>query len=198
VYNVVVQGAMGDCRYEDSVTVELCAFGVTDIDVTNVTSSSLANGSIIITPGIGAAPFQYSNDGGTSFVTENAFLNLAVGNYNVIVKDALGFCEFRVTVPVGITPSVESIEDYFSQNLIVMYPNPTIDQITIELVQGSSISGNVNIVVTDLLGRFIQTTTISNKDNGKTLISLEGYAPGNYFVKCYNETFEKTFKLIKM
>jgi hypothetical protein len=112
--------------------------------------------------------------------------------------DALGYCEFKATVPVMVTTSLESFKDDGSKNLIIMYPNPTIDQITIELVQGASISGNVNIVVTDLLGRPLQTAVLSNKNSGKTSISLDGYAPGNYFVKCYSDNYEKTFKLIKM
>lgn len=197
-YNVIVQGGISNCTFEDTVDVVLCSFYIADIDVTHVTSSADASGTIVITPGSGVAPFQYSNDGGTTFSSENTFLNLAVGNYNVVAKDALGYCEFRATVPVMITTSLESLKDNLSNDLVIMYPNPTIDQITIELVQGASISGNVNILVTDLLGRQLQSATLSNKDNGKTSISLEGYAPGNYFVKCYSDNYEKTFKLIKM
>jgi hypothetical protein len=197
-YNVVVQGGLSNCTFVETVAVELCSFYIADIDVTHVSSSSDASGTIAITPGAGVEPFQYSNDGGTTFTSDNTFLNLAVGNYNVVVKDATGYCEFKATVPVRITTSIESLNDDLSKNLIKMYPNPTIDWITIELIEGAPISGNVNIVITDLLGRQLHSATLSNKDNGKTSISLEGYAPGNYFVKCYSDNYEKTFKLIKM
>ena len=195
---MIVQGGISNCTFEATVNIELCSFYIADIDVTHTTSSADANGTIVITPGSGVAPFQYSNDGGTTFSSSNTFLNLAVGNYNVVAQDALGFCEFRATVPVMITTSLESLKDNLSNDLVIMYPNPTIDQITIELVQGASISENVNIVVTDLLGRQLQSATLSIKDNGKTSISLEGYAPGNYFVKCFTDNYDKTFKLIKM
>lgn len=197
-YIVVVQGGIGNCSFEDTVVVELCTFYIADIDVTHVSSSADVSGSIVITPGAGIEPFQYSNDGGTTFTSENTFSNLAVGNYNVVAMDATGYCEFKATVPVRITTSIESLQEDLSNNLIIVYPNPTIDLITIELVKEAPISGNVNIVVTDLLGRPLQLATISNKDNGKTSISLEGFAPGNYFVRCFNDNYDKTFKLIKM
>jgi hypothetical protein len=197
-YNIVVQGGMMNCTYDTTIIVELCSFTVADIDVTPATSSATADGSIVITPGAGVAPILYSNDGGNNFVTNNVFSNLPVGNYNVIVKDGSGLCNFRATVPIGISTSLEQLQNDQAQHLLRMYPNPTVDQVTIELAPGASISENVSIVVVDLLGRPVHLGTLSNKDGGKTLISLQGFAPGNYFVKCYNNSFEKTFKLIKL
>lgn len=197
-YNIVVQGGLANCSFDSTITLELCSFTVADIDVTPATSTATADGSIVITPGTGVAPILYSNDGGNTFVTNNVFSNLPVGNYNVIVKDGSGLCNFRATVPIGISTSLEQLQNDQAQHLLRMYPNPTVDQVTIELTPGASISENVNIVVVDLLGRPVHSGTLSNKDGGKTLISLQGFAPGNYFVKCYNSTFEKTFKLIKL
>lgn len=198
IYNVIVQGGLSNCSYEETVSIELCSFTSADVQVTHVTSSSLANGSIVVTPTSGVGPYQYSNDGGVSFVSENEFLNLATGNYNVVVQDASGICEFETIVPVQVITAIEDLNGNAGLNVIRMYPNPTVDQVTIELISSSSFSEKVNIIVTDNLGRIIQMKTMTMHDNGKAFISFEGCAPGSYFVKCYSETFEKTFNLIKM
>jgi hypothetical protein len=54
----------------------------TDSDCSN-------NGSIVISVCGGQTPYQYSNDGGTTFRTSNIFNNLAPQTYNVVVRDAL-------------------------------------------------------------------------------------------------------------
>jgi hypothetical protein len=56
----------------------------------------------------------------------------------------------------------------------------------------------VIIEVYDNLGRVIQTGSISTLGSGRTTISLENYPSGTYIVKCYNSSFEKYFKVIKI
>lgn len=272
IYPVLIQGATGLCSYQDTVTIEACTLTSVDIAIIEVSSVVTANGSIEITPTSGVSPYQYSIDGGQNFVTNNVFLNLAVGTYNVIVQDALGICLYEVSAPievcelamnivtvnassetandgtisiyptVGTGPFLYSIdggENFFannefislsagtyeivvqeasggctyeetvtvdmltviydvSSNGIKIYPNPTNNYFNIEIESFSALSDVVNIEVYDNLGRTIQTGSISKHDSGKTTISLEGYDSGIYFVKCYNSTFEKYFKVIKI
>jgi hypothetical protein len=197
-YLVVVQGGIDNCTYEQVVYIETCTFVSADIEVTHASSNVVANGSIMITPTSGVAPYMYSNDGGITFVPENTFLNLPLGNYNVVVQDASGICDFEAVVPVEVIVSTDDLIDAIGLNAIRMYPNPTADQVTIELISNTTITEKVYVVVTDNLGRVIHRKTISYQDSGQTTISLDGYAAGNYFVKCYSDTFDKTFKLIKM
>jgi hypothetical protein len=101
-YNVFIIGASGLCTYEESVLIDACSFTTVDIDLTAASSVVSTDGSIIITPTSGVGPYQYSIDGGQNFVTTNSFLNLPVGVYNVIVKDASQICMYEANASVQI------------------------------------------------------------------------------------------------
>lgn len=101
-YDVVVVGAIGSCTYEESVSIESCNFTTVDIEATLVSSVVSTNGSIVITPTSGEGPYQYSIDGGQNFVTNNEFYNLAVGDYNIVVKDGANICAYEADVPIGV------------------------------------------------------------------------------------------------
>tara|TARA_B100000497_G_scaffold90745_1_gene101241 strand:- start:1377 stop:5558 length:4182 start_codon:yes stop_codon:yes gene_type:complete len=273
-YSIVIQGAAGNCSYQEDVVIETCLFNTVDISATKVTSVVIANGTITITPYSGVAPHQYSIDGGQNFTFDNVFTDLAVGNYNVIVKDAAEICMYEQQVPVkackdfnldititnassqlandgsislyptsgsspfsysvdgGITfftsnefndldtgtyeivivdasgvctqertltieaPLVSGINDLFSGDIRI-YPNPTKDNFSVEIESSVGLLENVSIEVYDNLGRRIKTATILKNSNLKTIISLEGFASGSYFIRCYNNRFENRFKLLK-
>ncbi|WP_299533646.1 T9SS type B sorting domain-containing protein [Ulvibacterium sp.] len=55
-----------------------------------------SDGEINIVAVNGIPPYQYSIDGGTNFVTTASFVNLPVGNYDVVVQDDSG-CEVTFT-----------------------------------------------------------------------------------------------------
>ncbi len=274
VYSVMIQGATGVCTYQQTVTIETCAFTSVDIEATEASSVVVANGSIVINPTSGVGPYLYSIDGGQNFVSNNVFTNLAVGHYNVIVQDASNICPYEVVVPIetcgvamnfttgnstsefatdgtisifptdGTSPflyqySIDGGQNFFADNVftslsagtydivvqaqsggctyqeiatveadvvsstidviskaIKLYPNPTENNITIEI---ESFSGEaVNVVVYDNWGRALRSGSIPKLSSGKTTISLEGYVSGTYYIKCYNSTFEKYFKVIKI
>lgn len=273
-YDVIVQGSTVNCSYQETVSIEACTFNTADIEATFASSVVTANGSIVINPTSGVAPYQYSIDGGQNFVANNVFLDLAVGDYNVVVKDALDICLYEADAPIEVclvsmiietgnvssefasdgtisiypiagtgpfqysidggqnffatsefsnlsagvyeivvldafggcnyeeTVTIEavvlSVIDDDSSNGIKVYPNPTNNHFNIEIESFSALSDLVNIEVYDNLGRTILTSSLSKYDSGKTTISLDGYVSGTYFVKCYNSTFEKYFKVIKI
>jgi hypothetical protein len=101
-YSVFVLGAAGLCSYQQIVSVEACNFTSVDIEATSVSSVVSTNGSIIITPTSGDGPYQYSIDGGQTFSQNNVFSNLAVGDYNIIVKDVADICLYEVGVPIEV------------------------------------------------------------------------------------------------
>ncbi len=109
-YDVVVQDANGSCSYQETVSIEACAFTTADIVATGVSSVVTANGSIEIIPTSGVAPYQYSIDGGQNFVSNNVFLDLAVGDYNVVVQDASDVCLYEVSVPIEVCDIEMTIE----------------------------------------------------------------------------------------
>jgi hypothetical protein len=197
-YTVMIQGATGFCSYEEIVSLETCAFTTADIEDSETSSVVTANGSIVITPTSGVGPYQYSIDGGQNFVANNEFLDLAVGNYNVIVQDASEICQYEVSVPILVGTDLQVNEYDLLANAIKVYPNPTYNSINVEFELFSEISDDVKIEVYDNLGRTIKTSSLSKNSSGKTTLSLDGFVSGSYFIRCHNGNFSKTFKVVKM
>ncbi|MGB0916112.1 MAG: T9SS type A sorting domain-containing protein, partial [Flavobacteriales bacterium] len=196
-YPIYIEGGTGICSHTETVILEACALTAADIVHTDATSAVTTDGSIEITPTSGVAPYQYSIDGGQSFVSTGSFPNLPVGPYNVIVLDASGICPYEVVVPIEADGNVgiEDVDDAFSDGIWV-YPNPTSNNINIEIESFSSEA--VTIEVYDQLGRTIQTGSIAKDVSRKTTLSLDGYGAGSYFVKCYTPTSAKYFKVVKI
>ncbi|MEP0214652.1 MAG: T9SS type B sorting domain-containing protein [Cellulophaga sp.] len=63
---------------------------------TDILCSGEAQSTITITAGGGEAPYQYSIDGGATFVPTNTFNNLPANSYNIVVRDANN-CEITDT-----------------------------------------------------------------------------------------------------
>ena len=197
-YLVVVQDDSGMCSYEETVYIEECTLNSVDIEAINATTVVVANGSIIITPTSGISPFLYSIDGGQNFVYDNEFYDLAVGNYNVIIQYASGVCEYEINIPIEADSGIGVEENSIDATEIIIYPNPTRDQLHIEFKSYSELSKEINIVVFDNWGRIIKTGSLSATNNGSTIISLSGLESGIYYVKCYNNTLDHYYKVIKI
>ena len=194
-YEVIVQGALGLCEFEETVTIEACEFTSAEITSTNASSVIATNGSIEINPTSGTSPYLYSIDGGQNFVSTNIFNNLPVGTYNVIVQDNLNICSYRRSVPIEVE-EVSNNKEIFNKN-IKLYPNPTKNDFVIDVNKGNDQISKIEIQIYDHLGRIIKTGLISENQN-KIRISLQGLSTGTYIVKCFNRSFEKHFKLIKL
>jgi hypothetical protein len=197
-YNVVVQNESGLCTYEETVYVDECTLTAVDISVTNVTSVTVANGSIIITPTSGLSPYLYSVDSGQNFQEDNEFNNLAVGNYNVVVQDNSGVCEYEINVPVEVEEGTGITENGMDSDEIIIYPNPTKDLIYIELTSKSDWFEEIIIEVYDNSGRVVSVGTSLGVKNTKTMKSLSGLESGIYYVKCHNKTFNNYYKVVKL
>lgn len=192
-YNVVVQDAAGICLYEVAVPIEVCTVAM-NVVITSASDEFANDGTIAIYPTSGMAPFEYSIDGGQNFFMTNLFTGLSAGTYEVVAKDGSGSCAYEETVTIEVLTGLNNI----SADGIKIYPNPTSNYFNVEIESLSALSDAVNIEVYDYLGRVIQTGSISTLGSGKTTISLEDYTSGTYFVRCYNSTFEKRFKVIKV
>ncbi len=95
---------------ECTLTAETTMLGASGEDGTD--------GVISIEASNGINPYQYSIDGGQTFVSNNVFINLSPGSYDVVVEDLSTVCSFDTTVEVEvclltaeITPSIASAED---------------------------------------------------------------------------------------
>ena len=112
------------------------------------------------------------------------------------MQDASGICSYEEVVP--ITVDGLGIDNEFVTNGINLYPNPTKNDFTIEVESVSALTESIQIVVYDKLGRIIETGSISIGGNGKVQFSLNKYVTGTYFVKCFSNSLEKHFKVVKL
>ena len=80
----------------------------------------------------------------------------------------------------------------------IIYPNPTKDQLYIELKSYSNISEEVNVEVYDNSGRLISSGSLISDNNAKTMLSLGGLESGIYHLKCYNKIVNTYFKVVKI
>ncbi|WP_191963434.1 T9SS type B sorting domain-containing protein [Pseudotamlana haliotis] len=75
------------------------------------TCNGSTDGSITLTANTGAGPFEYSIDGGLTYVPTNVFGGLADGSYNYIVRDSKS-CDatgtVTITEPDPIVPTIVS------------------------------------------------------------------------------------------
>lgn len=194
-YNVVVKDALDICLYEATAPLGVC-FVLANIVSVDASSESASDGSISIVLSEGLGPFQYSIDGGENFFGSNEFTNLSAGVYDVVVLDFSGNCTYEETIT--IETDVLSISEDNSPIGIKVYPNPTSNEFNVEVESFSWHTGTVTIEVYDNLGRTIQSSSISPQEREISTISLQGYDSGTYFVKCFNSTFEKNFKVVKI
>lgn len=106
---VVIRDNLG-CQLSRQVTVPSGPSLTATLSPTATTCNGAINGSLIVTPSSGTAPFEFSIDGG-AFVTGASpytFNGLSAGNHSVVVKDALG-CTSNATASVVMAgPQVTS------------------------------------------------------------------------------------------
>ena len=78
-------------------------------------------------------------------------------------------------------------------NTILVYPNPFSNQITIEHPSQYTLQ-NTTATLTDVLGRLVYTTSITQQ---KQTITLPNLPPGMYYLKLTEAGYKKVFKLVR-
>ena len=112
--------------------------------------------------------------------------------------DALGTCLFEDSVLIDPTNGIEDLDLSISLYEIKLYPNPTSDQINIEFTSFVESLDLINVVVYDNWGRLVEIGSIPGGASGMTTISFNYIVPGIYYVRCFNNSVEKYFKVVKM
>jgi gliding motility-associated-like protein len=87
-YNIVVQDANGCTSESYPVTMLIIdTVSIVTVDATDLTCSGMPDGSIAITATGGTGTYEYSTNGGVSYVTTSTIGSMVEGNYIVVVKD---------------------------------------------------------------------------------------------------------------
>ena len=126
---------------------------------------------------------------GTTSTDTNPTHNYANSGYYTVTLIAYNQCNSD-TISYNINVIATSLNNNY-KNDIIIYPNPTKDYINIKL---SNNINNVNITITDLLGKNIYT----QKTNKSRLITIpvNKLKKGIYLINVKNNKINKTTKLI--
>ncbi|MFA7081300.1 MAG: T9SS type A sorting domain-containing protein, partial [Bacteroidales bacterium] len=76
---------------------------------------------------------------------------------------------------------------------ITLYPNPTSSSSRLEI---DNVEGNIEITITDISGRKIQTMSTRANNKFETTIDLTTQSKGIYFISIVTEKTKRTEKLI--
>ena len=91
-YDIAVRDANNCIQFGSTITVnEPPALVIDSETAVNISCNGLSDGSITIAASGGTAPYEYSVDGGTTYLANGGiFTNLPAGTYPVAVRDLLG------------------------------------------------------------------------------------------------------------
>ncbi len=180
-YSVYGTDANG-CSNMASVDVEV----VEPVSLSGVVSEEIAGDDgaidITVTGGAPAYTFDWDNDGTGDFDDTEDLTGLAPGFYTVVVQSEAG-CGASLLFEVGTQVSV----DEFGNSFINVYPNPTQDNINIEL------AGAFTYEIVSINGEII----FSGSANEKAIVSLKELADGVYFVNVKSADNVTTMKIVK-
>ncbi len=118
------------------------------------------------------------------------------GSYNYQYLASNGICATDTsTVLLFVNPDCDYLGLMESELAFFdLYPNPTRGEFTI---QASDAEGFFSVEITDLNGRTVRTLKNYITGNEIKSIDLSSYENGMYFVKIYNNTLFKTYRLVK-
>lgn len=92
---------------------------------------------------------------------------------------------------------VEENED--NPYLVLMYPNPVVDQLSIQM--SNTGTGQCNIKVLDILGQLLIDKMLTPAQDGsaQTILDFSTFASGNYYIRIVQDTkIIQTGKVIKI
>jgi gliding motility-associated-like protein len=141
------------------------SFNITEpgaLTISSINSSSTcgnSNATITITAGGGTGPYQFSNNGGGTYQTQNIFQGLGAGSYNLSITDANG-C---------MTNSTEVVSDLAGPIVSsTSFTNPTCF---------SSTNGSINVVAN---GNGPLTYSINNGSTTQSNTLFQNLVAGTY------------------
>jgi hypothetical protein len=167
---------------DDSITGEIVILGLKSPIILAIESGNKIEIQVIE----GDSPFQYSIDGGITFVDTSNFYNLASGIYNVVVKDVNG-CTTEETIEIKSGAEDASIYP------IEVIPNPTLSMIQFK---GLPIDLNGAVEITNQNGQLINA--LKNINFHQYPLDISSLPAGLYFVKIISKDKLYIGKVVKI
>ena len=156
---------------------------ITQLDSTNITTVGGSDGTITIFAAGGTPPYEYSIDGGTTWVSNGgAFTGLSVGDYLVAVRDANGCVINYVHNPVHLSDPTGVGSYNTTAGSLNVYPNPTKGLVTIELRGIREVS---RIEILSFEGRLVDVLRMDMPANGDLNLDYDftSWARGVYYLR---------------
>ena len=169
---VIVVDAFGDSISASAIVLEISALSLTASSTDADFGSS--NGTATVTATGGTPPYTYLWDASAGFQTTPTAAGLFAGTYTVTVTESLGDNE-SIDVTVNELTAVAEKQDV---NNVLIYPNPGLGVLVIELKQAQQKYGTLQIY--NLVGKLVRSQTIHSQ---KTYIDLSNEGPGIYTLK---------------
>ncbi|WP_162944760.1 CHRD domain-containing protein [Flavisolibacter nicotianae] len=168
------------------------------------------DGNISIIPTCGAAPFQYSLDGGVTYVegpaTGYTFQNLAAGTYQLRLKDAYGTESAIVTREVRkdyygpcatvatARPAARGAQAKEGVATLQAYPNPSQGRFQVQL--GRIKAPRIQLQVVDARGTVLQQRTLNGEQTSVVEVDLAGKAKGLYLIRVVSDKGTQQTKVL--
>ncbi|PLX05036.1 MAG: hypothetical protein C0594_08325, partial [Marinilabiliales bacterium] len=128
----------------------------------------------------GVSPYTYNWDNGS---TGNSISELTAGNYNLTVTDANN-CTHIETITVIAGTGIGSID----LSEVSIYPNPTNGIVKVEI-------GDLDVDKIELVNILGENLEIQDVTDSTTVLNLENYESGIYFIKLITEKGEFAYKI---
>ncbi len=158
-----------------------------DVAVNGESAAGAGDGSIVVEPNLGIAPFTYMLDG---VEVSDVITNLSGGDYELIVTDNAG-CSDTVTVNLSVdTKDIEGLQKFS------ILPNPARSQAVVDVAFDKTVA--LDIEVSDLTGRVVYSRHIGQTSGGRYELDLANQAEGMYLVRLKVEDQTRTQRLILM
>jgi gliding motility-associated-like protein len=143
-YSVIVKdGNNCTSAVSNIIVVEPATLAFTTSKVDASTCSPGNDGSINVTATGGSGSYQFSKDGGTTFQVSNLFNALAIGSYNILVKDANSCITSVTAVAIAAPASPDATFTGFSGTYCTSSTNVTLTPALVGgTFSGAGISGN--------------------------------------------------------
>ncbi len=157
-YVISVSDTNSDCSNATQFSVSEPAPLQTQVYVTQPTINTA--GSIIVNTTGGTSPYEYSLDGGNTFVTSNTFENLSEGEYYISVRDSNECIVVTQGIIIDPSPGELSVELILDNAFISCFGENTAS--INSTVTGGSGNYTYTLTGTDYLGGSINTSPQSD------------------------------------
>lgn len=192
IYYLEITNIFNGCNAVDSIRVDSLVDDLNSLMISQIPPSCENEvGTIQIEDILGSfPPFEYSIDGGLTYVDDVLFENLPEGNYDIIVRDSIGCTEFQIVefivpTPIEITLIPEITLSAGATRQLEVSLDVPLDQIaTIQWIPATNLSCSncLNPIVTGTnnTSYLVRVTTIDDCASEATIqIKIDGQSAQN-------------------